>query len=409
MLPRLRERLDVTPRATGDIQEDRWRLMQAATDLLRNAAAQHPLLLVLEDLQDADSGTLDLLLYLARNLHGARLLVIGTYRDIEVDRAHPLSTALTELHKVSNFARIHLRGLTRDDVLRVLAETSQQRVPLAFAELVHRRTDGNPLFVHEVLRYVLVEGLVERRDGALRRVGNDSLAGQIPEGLRDVVVKRLSRLSETTSRVLGVAAVIGRQFQLEILERVLACPEEEVERALEEARAAGIIEERAVLGTAITYRFSHAYFQQTLYDETLAPDGSDSISRSREPWNTSIDANSTSTRLAGGTLSPFRPTQLISPKQSITVQLAARRATEVFVYGEAAHHMERASMVKELASTEDSAKRCELLLALGEALVAAGEPGRVLAQVAPDARVLAGAFERTGPRVSCLQAGIGVL
>ena len=81
---------------------------------------RHPLLLVLEDLQDADRGTLDLLLYLARNLHGSRLLVLGTYRDVEVDRAHPLSAALTELHRASNFARIHLRGLSRDEVLRLL-------------------------------------------------------------------------------------------------------------------------------------------------------------------------------------------------------------------------------------------------------------------------------------------------
>ena len=112
---------------------------------------------------------------------------------------------------------------------------------------------------------------MERRDGALRRVGDESLAGRIPEGLRDAVGKRLSRLSESTNRVLSVASVIGREFQLDVLRQVLASPEEELEAALEEASAAGIIEERSVVGTPITYRFSHAFFRQTLYDEIVAP------------------------------------------------------------------------------------------------------------------------------------------
>jgi DNA-binding NarL/FixJ family response regulator len=392
MLPMLRERLDVTPRATGDAQEDRWRLMHAATDLLRNAAAQRPLLLVLEDLQDADRGTLDLLLYLTRNVHGARLLVLGTYRDVEVDHAHPLSTALIELHKVSNFARIHLRGLSRDDVLRLLAETSHQRVPRSFADLVHRQTDGNPLFVHEVLRYVLAEGLFERRDGALRRLGDDSQAVQIPEGLRDAVGKRLSRLSERTNRVLAVAAVIGREFQLEVLERVLASPEHEVERALEDARAAAIIEERSVLGTAIIYRFSHAFFQQTLYDEILAPRRirlHQQVARALEAVHgRQLDEHAA--ELAEHYA--FSPDPLDLAEAVRYGELAAQRASDVFAFGETVRQLERAVMVQELADPEDKVKRCDLLLALGEAMVAAGEPERVLARVTPDARALADAI-----------------
>jgi predicted ATPase len=102
IVPTLRDRLHVSPLPPGDPEEDRWRLLQAVTDLVRNASGKQPLLIVLEDLHDADRGTLDLLLYIARNLHGARILVVGTYRDVEVDRAHPLSAALTELHRASN-------------------------------------------------------------------------------------------------------------------------------------------------------------------------------------------------------------------------------------------------------------------------------------------------------------------
>jgi predicted ATPase len=89
IVPSVSERIHVLPRPPGDPEEDRWRFLDAAMHLLRTVSRRSPLLLVLEDLQDADRATLDLLLHAARNLHGARILVVGTYRDVEVDRAHP--------------------------------------------------------------------------------------------------------------------------------------------------------------------------------------------------------------------------------------------------------------------------------------------------------------------------------
>jgi eukaryotic-like serine/threonine-protein kinase len=89
----IRDRLQVELPASGAPDDDRWRLLQATGGFLRNAAAVQPLVLVLEDLHDADRGTLDLLLHLSRNLGAARLLIVGTYRDVEVDRAHPLSAS----------------------------------------------------------------------------------------------------------------------------------------------------------------------------------------------------------------------------------------------------------------------------------------------------------------------------
>jgi predicted ATPase len=168
IVPALREKLHAGRQVAGHAEDDRWRLLRAATDVLHGAAVTRPVLLVLEDLHDADPGTLDMLLYVARNLQRAGLLVVGTYRDVDVDHAHPLSVALGQLHRASNVARMHLRGLSMKEVLRLLAETSLQRVPQPFAELVHRQTDGNPLFVHEMLHFVVEEGLVEGRDGVLR-------------------------------------------------------------------------------------------------------------------------------------------------------------------------------------------------------------------------------------------------
>jgi DNA-binding CsgD family transcriptional regulator/tetratricopeptide (TPR) repeat protein len=393
IIPMLRERLHVTPPQPGDPEEDRWRLLQAATDLLRNTSAKRqPLLVVLEDLHDADRGTLDLLLYLSRNLHGARILVVGTYRDVEVDRAHPLSAALTELHRASNVARMQLHGLSSDEVQRLLAETSHQTVPQPFAELVHRQTEGNPLFVRETLNFVIDAGLVEKRDGGLRRVGQDNLAVRIPEGLRDAVGKRLSRLTEICNRVLSVASVIGREFQLDVLRRVLGCPEDELEVALSEALAVGIIEERSVVGTTITFRFGHAFFRQTLYEEIVAPRRirlHQQVAHALEHvHHRRLDEHAA--ELAEHFAFSSDTEDLA--KAVHYGQMAARRATEMFAYGEAARLLERALIVQELADPDDKTTRCDLLLAMGEALVPSGETERAITQIAPDAFGLAQAL-----------------
>jgi predicted ATPase len=102
-------------------------------------------------------------------------------------------------------------------------------------------------------------------------VHEDALAGRIPEGLRDVVGKRLARLRPGTNRALGVASVIGREFQVEVLQQLEVVAEDELEAALEEAVEAGIVEERSVIGSSVIYRFTHAFFRQTLYDEMIAP------------------------------------------------------------------------------------------------------------------------------------------
>jgi predicted ATPase len=153
----------------------------------------------------------------------------------------------------------------------MMAAVAQRDISWPFAELVHRQTEGNPLFVQEMLRYLVEEGLVSEQGSSLRRVGDDTLAGRIPEGLRDVIGKRLSRLSDTTNEVLSVASVMGREFRLDVLQRIAALPEELLFAALKAAIAVAVVEERPVVGAVVTYRFTHAFFRQTLYEETIAP------------------------------------------------------------------------------------------------------------------------------------------
>jgi DNA-binding CsgD family transcriptional regulator len=284
---------------------------------------------------------------------------------------------------------MHLRGLGVDDVQRLLASASQQAIPRPFADLVHRRTEGNPLFIHETLRFVVEEGLVERRDGALRRVGEESLASYIPEGLRDVVGKRLSRLSAGTNQLLSTAAAIGREFDLDVLRRVYARPEEELEAALEDAVRAAVLEEHALVGANVTYRFTHAFFRQTLYDEIIAPRRirlHQLIARVLEHAYASC-LEEHAAELAEHY--SFSSDSADLAKAVHYGRLAARRAFGVFAHGEAAYQLERALQVQGMVGPDDVHTRCDLLLELAEALGPSGDTEKVIRYIAPEALSLA--------------------
>ena len=274
IVPDVREKLQVELRQPGDPEEDRYRLLQAVSEFLRNAASAQPLLLVLEDLHDADRGNLDLLMHLASNLAGFRLMVLGTYRDVEVDRTHPLSGALANLSRISSFSRVLIRGLAVDEVQRMVEAAAGQEVQSGLTVAVERQTEGNPLFVQEVLRYLAEEGLLVRQEGSRAGLGDASVegvAGRIPEGLRDVIGKRLSRLSQECNRLLAVASVIGREFPLALLQSVAQVSDEELDASLEEAQSAVVIEERSSIVGIVNYSFAHAFFRQTMYEEIIAP------------------------------------------------------------------------------------------------------------------------------------------
>ncbi|HEX3246971.1 MAG TPA: AAA family ATPase, partial [Chloroflexota bacterium] len=365
----IRERIGVEPRPPGgDPEEERWRLLHATTSFLRNAAAVQPMVLVLEDLHWADHGTLELLLHLARSLADARLLVVGTYRDVEVDRGHPLSGALAELRRIVSFNRIALRGLTVDEVHRMMRQIRGQEVPWSRAEAIHRQTEGNPLFVQEVLRYLVEEGLVVREGDRWVRADDGAPDSGIPEGLRDVIGKRLSRLSASCNQVLSVAAVIGRDFGLETLQRVTEMDEDPLYAALEEAVRIGIVQERSQPG-AVWYRFAHAFFRQTLYEEMIAP----RRLRLHQQVARSLEAQ------YAARLEEHAPelaehyahsTDAADLARAVHYgELAAQRANAVYAYGEAARHLEQALHVQMVLDADDHVRHIDLLLALGEALL----------------------------------------
>ena len=386
----VRDRLQVEPSEPGDPEQDRYRLMQAVTSFLTNAASVQPLVIVLEDLHDADRGTLDMLTHVSRNLSGARLMIVGTYRDVEVDRSHPLSGALAELRRVANFSRISLRGLTAEEVQRMMTSIAGEDVPWSLSETVHRQTEGNPLFVQEVLRYLVEQGYFARVDGQRRRDTPPEMG--LPEGLRDVIGKRLSGLSDQCQSVLSVAAVIGREFPLEVLQNEAGLTEEDLYAALEEASAVGVVEERSSVGGAVGFRFAHAFCRQTLYDETFAP----RRIRLHQQVGQALEAvysarlEEHAAELAEHFAHSSDPEGL--GKALRYGEMAAQRAMSVYAYGEAVRLLEQALQVQEVMDPDDKAKRCDLLLALGDAMMPAGNPLTAVESVAPEAFTLAEAL-----------------
>ena len=384
----IREKLKVKLRPKGDAEEERYRLMQAVTSFLSNAATVQPLMIVLEDMHDADKGTLDMLIHISRHLSGVRLFIVGTYRDVEVDRSHPLSAALAELRRLSSYSRIILRGLNADEVKRMLESITSQEVPWGLAEAVHRQTEGNPLFVQEVVRYLAEEGLIAQKEGRWRPTKDTPLEMSIPEGLRDVIGKRLSLLSKECNQLLSVASVIGREFPLETLNSVAGIKEETFVEALKEAVQLSVLEERSQVGI-IRYRFTHAFFRQTLYEELIAPQRlrlHQQVARSLEKlYEKRLDEHAA--ELAEHFSQSTASADLV--KAVSYGEKAAQRATNVYAHGEAARLLEQAIKVQRVLDPDDKAKVCDLLLALTEALYVTGGQRRALDEELPKAFALA--------------------
>jgi len=244
-------------------EQARFRLFDSITAFLKSAAQKQPLVLVLDDLHWADKPSLLLLQFVVSELaSGGRVLLVGTYRDVELSRQHPLAETLGELTRERRFQRVLLRGLTHQDVERFIQIATGIAPPSGLVQSVFAHTEGNPLFVTEVVRLLVQEGELTQE----RATGRDSWSVRIPEGVREVIGRRLNRLSARCNETLTIASVIGREFTLNQLKPLIDdLTEDRLLEILEEALAARVIEE---LPHAVgRYQFTHALIQETLIQE----------------------------------------------------------------------------------------------------------------------------------------------
>ena len=190
-------------------------MLREICEALEDVSASAPLLLVLEDLHWADSSTLDLLSALARRRGGAKLMIVGTYRPSDVVRsAQPLHALKRDLVARHLCHEMVLQPLTEPDIAQYLAAgRSTADVPEELASLLHRHTEGNPLFMIAVLEHLRQHGLVEHDLGIwrLRRPAAE-LAVEVPESLRQMISAQIERLEDDEQRVLEIAAVAGMSF-----------------------------------------------------------------------------------------------------------------------------------------------------------------------------------------------------
>jgi DNA-binding winged helix-turn-helix (wHTH) protein/tetratricopeptide (TPR) repeat protein len=361
LVPELRERLPALPAPTGVAGEQaRFRLFDALTGFLRRRAQQGPLVLLLDDLHWADEASLRALEFLAPGLRGAALLVVATFRDVEVRRDHPLSKLLGALARDPACERVALRGLEPTEVAALVGAVSGSAPSEELAHTVHEMTEGNPFFVFELARLLGEEGGLAERPSALA----------LPQSVRDAIGRRLDALSADTNELLRTAAVLGRAFDVALLSRVAGRRPEELLDRLGEALAAGVlVEHEERVGQ---YAFAHALVRQTLYRELRAPQRVRLHQRAAEALAAAFAA-SDDPPLSEIAHHWFEAAPGGGAEQAIAAaERAAERAHQLLAYEESARLYEQALEALTIAAPEDASRRFELLAAAGAEHAAAG-------------------------------------
>lgn len=267
VLPQLAEVLPFAPCTPlpEDGAQARFRFFDAVLTSWKRAAAQQPLLLVLDNMHWADTPSLRLLEFLTPEIGACRILVLITYRDIALSRRHPLSNTLSELAKQPGFLRVRLRGFNAAETAQFMKVITGAPPADDLLAVIHGQTEGNPLFVREMTRFLLDEGLLDAQAAGFHLRNPARPLHRIPEGIREAIGARLNRLSAACNRVLAHAAVIGRSFHYTVLRSVVENMDEETLRtAFDEAISAAVVER---LAGRDTYQFSHALIREALYEE----------------------------------------------------------------------------------------------------------------------------------------------
>ncbi|HXM56392.1 MAG TPA: AAA family ATPase, partial [Candidatus Dormibacteraeota bacterium] len=367
LVPAVHDRLPGLPEPpASEPDAARFRLFDSLAGFLRAAAARRPLVVVLDDLHYADAPSLALLRFVGGELEPAGPLVVGTYRDTEVDRGHPLMVTLADLARGQRRRRLLLRGLDPREVASFVALVAGVEPSPELAAALHVATDGNPFFVTEIVRLLAGQGRI-----GLAAAGPGLLEAGLPEGVKAVVAARLGRLSQPCQMMLEVAAVIGREFDLGVLQPASGVDGEEALGLLEEAEAARVV--GAVPGALGRWRFAHALVREVLYEGLPAARRVWLHGRAGEALEAvhGADPGPHLAELAHHFVAAAPGGQVARAVRVAT--LAGRRALDLLAWEEAADLFERALAALELAERPDQRQRCELRLAIGEARMAAGE------------------------------------
>jgi tetratricopeptide (TPR) repeat protein len=258
-----------------NLQEERTRLFESLSQLVIRLSERDPLLLVLDDLQWADDGSLQLLHYLARTIPNSRVMICGAYRPEEIEsisgEMHPLAKTLKRMRPENLFFEISLARFDKDDTAAIVQSMlKKQDIPNTFTDELYKESEGNPFFVEEVVKSLVNEGLIDLQNYAWETRFDPSKI-HIPGTIRDVIGRRIDKLDDGTKGILRYASVIGNQFTFKTLFRISGEKEETLIDSIDALIASNMIhEDTATIDER--YRFDHTQIREVIYN---------SMSRSR--------------------------------------------------------------------------------------------------------------------------------
>ena len=265
LVPELGEKLGtIPPSASAPGVQEHVRLYEAVTQFFVNISRESPLALFLDDLQWFDDASMALLHHMVRVISAEHLLVVGGYRDLELEDQRSLSRSVAQMNRERLFHAIPLKRLAFDHVLQMVRQTFGEKVPGEVPDLVYAKTEGNPFFVEEILRCLVEEGAVYPVEEGW---GAKNLAQvHVPRGIREVLGKKLKSLDEESSHVLNLAAVIGREFSFPMLREVTGLDEDRLIDIIDKCLQAGLVIARNVLGEEV-YAFADTQLREVLYED----------------------------------------------------------------------------------------------------------------------------------------------
>jgi len=391
-----------------DPEAARFRLFDATALFLKRAAKSQPLVLLLDDLHAADAPSLLLLQFVAAELAEAHILILGAFRDIGPTLEDPLSSALAELTRQAATRLLPLEGLKEREVASFIELSEGVEPTQDVVAAVHRQTEGNPLFVGEVVGLLAYEGRLTDFSG------EEPSPLRIPATVRAVIGRRLRHFSESCRAVLSTASVLGRDVDLDALAVVSGLAKDQVLDVLDEAVTARALIDVPGVAATDRLRFSHALIRDALYEElsparrvTLHRHVGDALERlyahDPEPHLAEL-AHHFSAAAAGGE----------TEKAIDYARRAGERAARLLAFEEAVRLFHVALRILESMVAPNEETRGELLLALGDAHARAGDEPKAketflraadVARDAGDAEQLARAALGYGGRFVWARAG----
>jgi len=373
LVPELAHRVPLPPSSSSDAESERYLLFGAVLDLLTRVSTMAPVVLLLDDLHWSDRQSVQLLRHVVSADAPLRLLLIGTFRESDIDTDHPLSETLAAFHRESGVERVALRGLGDDELLDLLETTAGHRMTedgVALRNALMAETEGNPFFVGEMLRHLAETNAIYQDDSGRWVASPDLRTSGLPVSIREVVGRRVARLGEQSQRVLSLAAVIGRDFDTEVLSRVAELDEDEVIDLCDQAVTATVLDVAEVAGR---YSFAHALIEHTLYD-SLSP------SRRARSHQRVADAleelcgEDPGERVGELAYHWAHATQPRDAEKAISyAQQAGDRALAQLAPDEAVRWYQDALDLLDRAPTDDLHRRAALLVGLGDAQKQTGD------------------------------------